>query len=334
MKSNLKKMKFKHLLLFLSFILLSVNSFSQETNDEFKAYGKPFIKIYTNYHSTFTGGDASREFEIQRAYFGYQYYLSDKISGVLTLDVGDPKVGDLEMTAYLKTAYIQYKNNGLTAMMGMIGLYQFKMQENLWGGRYLYKSFMDEYKFGPSADLGAFVAYSPNDFISLDLTIANGEGYKKIESDSILKYSAGITLSPLKGLDFRASYDYMGKDSAQQTMAFYLGYTLEKLRFGAEYNVQYNHKMADGEDLTGLSFYGSYSSEKARFFARYDNLSSATLEGETDPWHYGSDGQAIITGVEFNPVKGLLITPNYEGWIPADGGDISHGAYLSLEIKF
>jgi hypothetical protein len=308
--------------------------FAQEAEEEFKPHGKPFVKIYTNYHSTFSGGEASRVFEIQRAYLGYQYQLSEKISGKLNLDVGDPHVGDLRMTAYLKNAYVQYASGRLVAQIGMIGLQQFKMQEDLWAGRYLYKSFMDEYKFGPSADLGAFVAYQIHEKVGVDLTVANGEGYKSIQSDTALKYSLGMTLEPLKGVDFRASFDYMGMDAPQQTLALYLGYSVEQVKIGAEYNRQWNQKMVLSHDLTGLSFYGSYQAQRIRFFGRYDNLSSIVAGGDTDPWNYGKDGQLFIAGVEFNVVKGLIITPNYQAWVPADGSPILHSAYLSLEIKF
>ncbi len=321
------------LLTTLIITLLSTNSFAQEEPD-FKANGRAFIRVYTNYHSTWTNGEANKVFEIQRAYFGYSYQLSEHISGRLTLDVGDPDFGELEMTAYLKHAYVQYRKDRLTAAIGMIGLYQFKMQENMWGGRYLYKSFMDEHRFGPSADLGAFLAYDIHDKVSVDLTIANGEGYKKLESDTALKYSAGITVLPLDGLDFRFSYDHMGKESAQQTLALYLGYRTDKLAVGGEYNHQLNHKQDAGHDLTGISFYGSYLMKKIRLFGRFDLLSSPMLTTDIDPWNYARDGELIIAGVEFRPVKGLIVTPNYQGWIRADGSGVSHSAYLSLEIKF
>lgn len=327
-------MRLKIVLTALSFTLFAGFIHAQETAAEFKPSGKAFFKVYTNYHSTWTDGEANKVFEIQRAYFGYQYQLSEYISGKLTLDVGDPNFGDLEMTAYLKHAFVQYKKDRLTAKIGMIGLHQYKMQEDLWGGRYLYKSFMDEHKFGPSADLGAYVAYDIHKMLSVDFTIANGEGYKKLESDTALKYSAGITILPIRGLDLRASYDRMGTDSAQQTMALYAGYHKEKIAFGVEYNYQLNYKQIHGHDRSGISIYGSYLMKKIRLFGRFDMLSSPTLSTDTDPWNYANDGQLIIAGVEFRPVKGLIVTPNYQGWMPDDGGGISHSAYLSLEIKF
>jgi len=321
--------------IFFTAALLSFTAFAvAQEAEEFKPYGKAFIKVFTNYHSTFSGGEASRVFEIQRAYLGYQVQLSEKFSGKLNLDVGDPHFGDLQMTAYLKNAYVQYASGKWVAQLGMIGLYQYKLQEDLWGGRYLYKSFMDEYSFGPSADLGAFVAYQVHERVGVDVTIANGNGYKSIQSDTALKYSLGVTLEPVDGLDFRASFDHMGSDSPQQTMALYVGYSVNNVNVGAEYNKQWNHKMVASQDFSGVSFYGSYQLKQIRFFGRYDRLSSIVIGGDTDPWNYGKDGQLVIAGVEFNLVKGLMVTPNYQGWIPADGSSMLNSAYLSLEIKF
>ena len=116
----------------LSLLILAIGgtSFSQggQEEAEFEPYGRPVLRIYTNYHSTWTDGEANKVFEIQRAYFGYKYKLSEYISGRLTLDVGDPDFGELEMTAYLKHAYVQYSKNKFTAKLGMIGLHQFRLQ--------------------------------------------------------------------------------------------------------------------------------------------------------------------------------------------------------------
>ena len=323
-------------LLSLLILVLAGTSFSQEAQEEaeFEPYGSPILRIYTNYHSRWTDGKVDKVFQIQRAYLGYHRQFSKTIYGRLVLDVGDPSFGNFEMTAYLKNAFIQYKKDKLTVRMGMIGLFQYKIQEDMWGGRYFYKSFMDEHRFGPSADLGAIVNYDINRIVSVDFTLANGEGYKKLESDSVLKYSGGVRVRPFKGIDLRVSYDYMGNEFPQQTLALYAGYSNKSLRIGAEYNYQVNYKMVADRDRNGVSVYGSYQMKKVRFIGRYDKLSSPRIDSETDPWNYARDGQLFIAGVEFNPVKGIMVTPNYQGWSPADGSSISHSAYLSLEIRF
>lgn len=319
----------------LTIILLTGSVYSQEKNEEFKPSGKPFIKVFTNYHSSFTDGDNHNMFEIQRAYFGYTFKLSKKFSGKVNIDVGNPEDdGKFMMTAFLKNAYFQYKFGRLTTKFGLIGLSQFNLQEKQWEGRYLYKSFQDEHKFGYSADLGLYASYKLHDMVSIDATIANGDGYKSVEADSLLKYSCGITLSPFNVIKARVYYDFMGDENAQQTLSFYLGYSTNKLKVGTEYNHQLNYKITEDQDRTGLSFYASYKIKKVRLFGRFDQLSSIKIGNAADPWNYAKDGQGIIAGIEFLPVKGIKITPNYQGWIPANGDPVVNIAYLSCEIKF
>lgn len=325
----------KRLFFVLFAVLFYTGVQSQESGDEFKPSGKPFIKVFTNFHSASTDGDVHNAFEIQRAYFGYAYKMSKKFSGKVTLDVGNPKDdGKFEMTAFLKTAYFQYKSERLITKFGLIGRMQYKLQENLWGGRYLYKSFQDEHKFGPSADLGLYASYKLHDMVTVDASIENGEGYKELENDSVLKYSAGLIISPYKGLKVRAYYDYMGDPDAQQTFSIYAGYDNKILKVGAEYNQQSNYKMSDGKDRSGYSFFASYKIKKFRVFGRLDQLTSVTKEGETENWNYAGDGQGIIAGVEFSPVKGIKITPNYQAWLHDNDDPTEHIFYLSCEIKF
>lgn len=318
----MKKIK----ILFILFILCSLSTFGQN--------GTPHIRIFTNFHSSFLDDGIKNEFEIQRAYLGYSHNFDKNISGSLLLDVGNPGVGKLDMTAYLKNAYVQYKDDRITTKFGMIGLNQFNLQENLWGGRYIYKSFIDEHKIGPSADIGAFFSYKFNNMFSSDITVANGEGYKNIQKDNYLKYSLGVTFNPIEEIDIRTSYDYMGYEYAQQTFSLYIGYSTDNIKFGSEYVQQLNHKMNGGNDLNGISVYGSYSKNKNRFFSRFDQLS--TLEfprSERKPWNINKDGKLFILGIEHSPVKNIKIAPNYQLWLPANEDSNVHIMYINILIK-
>jgi len=309
---------------------------SPQTKDTFKPSGKPFVKIYTNYHSNFTNGTIRNLFEVTRAYLGYKYSFSRYFSAKANLDIGNPGVGKLQMTAYLRNAYVQYKKNRLTASFGLISTYIFSFQENHWGNRYLFKSFQDQNGFGHSADLGIGLVYQLNALLSVDFSVLNGEGYKKIEVDSTFKYTIGVTLKPVKTLAFRVYYDYMNKQAAQQTLSFFLAYTGRRWKGGAEYNKQYNHGMSLGKDYSGYSFYGTYYfNKKINIFGRYDYISSVTMSNQVTPWNFSKDGKEIIAGVEFTPVKGVKVSPNYQLWKPRDKAmPPVTGAYLSLEIKF
>jgi hypothetical protein len=324
------------LLLFL-FQGIITAAISQEDTDEFKPNGKPLALIFTNFHTSSSDGETMPEFENTRAYLGYEYNFSENFYAKVVFDVGNPKDGGgHELSAFLKNAYVEYKKGNLKAYFGMISTTQFKISEKIWGNRYMMKSYQDEYKFNSSADLGFNIDYKFADFISADFSLINGEGYKKIQSDDILRPGMGVTLTPLKNITARVFADQMGKEVKQQSLALFLAYNSEKLVFAGEYNYQANYDMVDGQDMYGPSFYAWYKPKNEwKLFARYDALSSATIDGEDVAWQIEKDGQMMLAGVEYSPVKGVKITPNVRLWNPAveDAANTTF-LYLSAELKF
>ena len=320
----------------LALLFSATSLMAQETNEEFKPSGKPIVTIFSNAHSIFVDGVNTSAFELQRAYFGYEYALSPNFSTKVLLDVGDPGVGKLQMTAYLKNAFLNYKKGKMSVNFGLIGLNHFALQEKNWGFRYIMKPFQDEYGFGTSADLGASIDYKFADFISADFTVMNGEGYKKLQSDDTYKAGLGITVTPIKNLDIRFYSDYMKQEFAQQTYVFYAGYKSDNFRVGADYNIQKNQNLVENHDYSGFSVYSAVNlSKKFGVYGRLDYLTSETLEGASDPWNISKDGQAYIIGFEYAPVKGVKLAPNFRGWNPSDETkSFVSSIYLNCEIKF
>jgi len=321
-------------LLVISALLVNFSLYAQ--GEEFTPYGKPVLRVFSNFHTTFSDGGSASEFELLRVYLGYEHHFSEHLYAKANLDIGNPGVGKHEMAAYVKNAYLQYKTGNLTVDFGMISTTQFKIQESAWGYRYLEKSFQDEYKFNASADLGVSVAYKITRFLSADIIVANGEGYKKLEADSTLRTGVGVTITPVKNITGRVYYDFSNNESVQSSLATFLGYTHERFSLGAEYVKQLNPEFEADRDLNGLSFYGTvYAAPRWNVFARYDNLSSNTLAGEAVNWHLSGDGQLFIAGFEFAPAKGIKLAPNFKGWSPADRGDAFIASFfLNCEIKF
>ncbi len=212
----------------------------------------------------------------------------------------------------------------------------FSMQEKYWGYRYIAKTFQDAYNFGPSADLGAAVEYSPSKIVSLDASVLNGEGYKKIQLDSTFKASLGITLKPFEGFLLRGYVDIMDNDFAQTSTSLFAGYTNKNFKAGAEYNMQKNNKMTNGHDFSGISLFASLAlAQKFSIFARFDYLESAIPEGLTEPWNKNKDGQYFIAGFDYSPVKGVKIAPTYIGYSPYDkSASFTSRAGLYFEIRF
>ena len=309
---------------------------SEKPDEQFTPHGQPQALIFTDVYYTFNKAGDSKAFEVTRAYLGYEYFFSQKIYSRITFDVGDPGAGNHKMAALLKFAYLQYKSDKFSTRFGMIPTNQFTLQESIWGYRYIAKSFQDAYRFGPSADLGASAEYTPSDIVSFDISILNGEGYKNIQIDSSFKATVGVTIKPVEGLSFRAYYDYMNSDNTQTSAAFFAGYSVKKFRAGVEYNMQKNNELKQDHDFSGFSAYSSYRlGNKVTVFARYDYLASAIPENATEPWNSMKDGQLLLAGFDYNPVKGVKIAPSFAQYIPYDDTlNISTRLGLYFELRF
>ena len=323
-------------IILLTMAILSISMLSEAQTEDFEPNGKSIIRIFSNYHTTLSGGESANAFEIKRVYLGYEYFFSEYFSGRAVLDVGDPGEGSLQMTAYVKNAFLSYRKDKLTVNFGMIYTTQFNVQESAWGYRYLKKSFQDAYKFNASADIGVSVVYKISDFISADLILQNGEGYKKLEADSALRAGVGVTLTPFQGVTGRVYYDYSNKVNAQQSIASFIAYEAKKFSIGAEWMKMFNYGFASDNELNGLSFFSTVrTSKKTKVFARYDNLFSNTVSGDIDNWNVGEDGQLFIAGFEFSPVRGIKLTPNFQGWNPSDSSkDFTSTIILNCEVRF
>ena len=318
----------------LGLLLISSSAFSQD--DVFVPYGKPVMRIFSNYHTSFSEGKSSSAFELLRVYLGYEHHFSKNLYAKANIDIGNPGVGELQMTAYVKNAYLRYQVDNLSVNFGMISTTQFKVQERAWGYRYLEKSFQDAYKFNSSADLGISAAYKIGNILTVDMIIANGEGYKKIEADSTLRTGFGMTVTPIKNFTGRVYYDFSSGINTQSSIATFIGYANERFSLGAEYLKQLNPGFIAERKLNGLSFYSTvFAAPKLKFLARYDNLYSNTVPGETTDWNLTMDGQLFIVGFEYSPAKGIKLAPNFKGWNPADNSQAFISTImLNCEVNF
>lgn len=321
--------------------LLTKNIFSQDHESEFEPSGHIYGKIFSNFHYELFNKNSQSEFAVDRAYFGYEYFLSEEFTINLKLDIGSPHQESpydiLKRYAYFKNAALIYHQNNITLSFGLIDVMHFKEQEKNWRHRYIYRSFQDEHKFGSSADLGASLKYKFNDFLSADVTVMNGEGYNQLQTDNAYKTGLGLTFIPLKGLTARIYADYTEREEIQSTISSFIGYDFKKMIIiGMEYSYQMNNKYEKDHNLNGFSAYTSYNiTNKWQLFGRYDKLWSNQIEGEPYDWNINKDGSAIIGGIQFSPHKNIKIAANYQDWYPyAQNIENESYFYLNLEYKF
>ena len=126
------KLKLTRLLVLLTTISFSSSMSNAQTVNTFTPYGKPLVLVYTDLNSSFSKNGSSKGFELTRAYLGYEYFFSNTFSSRINIDVANPEAGKLQMTAFIKNAYLLYKKDGFSARIGMIGVDQYNIQEKQW----------------------------------------------------------------------------------------------------------------------------------------------------------------------------------------------------------
>lgn len=346
----------KKIILLLSALFLTViliNAQEKET-EEFKPSGKATGKVFWNYNYNLTENATRRNsFELKRAYFGYKYNFSKAISAKITLD-GAKVSSASDYTVFVKNAQLDWKVTDMVKLSGgLIGTKQFKTQESFLSYRYVTKTIQDEFGLGSSADLGINGEIKLTDDIVANLFIFNGEGYtSEQDNNGRLKAGGNIIIEPVEGLTFMGYYDIYGgklqvndsvivEDTASiSTISLFAGYRTDKFRIGAEYDMQLNgtkyNAIAENQNLNAISVMGAYTINKQfEIFAQWMNLKSNTLEGASNGWNNAKDGNKIIAGLQYSPVKGVKTALNYQGFFhDADNAPTSSFLFLNFEFSF
>lgn len=331
-------MKMKILPVALSILMLTTVSAAAQESDDFKPSGKLFGLLFANYHSTFSGGDNTSAFEVTRSYFGYDFTFSKEITSRIMYD-GTTEVinGKTIYSGYLRNAYLQYDNKKFMIQGGLIGSEQISMMEKIWGFRYVTKPPIDYSGMIQAADLGLATKVYAAEFLTLDLSVTNGRGFKDIAPNGTYKMAAGFTLTPAENILVRGFYDMMGRSGNMQRTASILAAWLgPKFNAGAEYFRQDNAAMTDGRDYSGISVFTRVPvSDRVGLFARFDNITSSVLDGDEDPWNLNRDGSYLFAGVDFSPVRNVRISPNLNLFLPSDSGRENVSTIgLNISAKF
>jgi len=337
-KSNLLLMKYFATVLFPAFFAFLLTATGQEPTN-FEPYGKGTGVIFANFHRGISKASSGKSaFELVRAYLGYEHFLSPEFSARLTLDIGSPDdispFSKLRRYAYFKFAYAEYQKENLTIQFGLIGTLHYKLQEKLWERRYMRKAFADEFRLGPSADLGTSAVYTINKNWEADFTIMNGEGFSRLQMDDKFKYALGLTFNHNEMITNRLYIDYMHNDVSQISYSWVTSYTHKKnLNVVVEFNYQQNHNLASDRDLYGYSLYGKYNIHpQYQLFSRFDMLKSNLPESENVPWNLPGDGSALIAGLQYTPVKGIKMALSYQDWVPR-AANLPSSSYFFLDME-
>jgi len=322
--------------IFLQFDRLSAQD---ESSDIVYPSGSPILRIFANVHHGLSSDDPSKAFEVRRVYLGYKYQLNEYYSTEVKVDIGSPDdiflFTGIHRYAYFKTAALYWEKGMWNVRSGIIDTEHYRLQEKFWKHRYIYKSMQDRHKFGPKADLGTTLIFTPFKELSIDASVMNGEGYTDLQYDNAFKYSAGISVYAIPKLIFRIYYDLINREVNQSTLSTFLGYQYQQFSSGAEYNRKFNKDFDLDHHQNGYSAYLMYDcNEKIELFARFDHLSSNAILAFDDPWNLYNDGSTIIAGIQFHPIQQVKLALNFRDWFPKDATqDNSPYIFLNLEVS-
>ena len=100
----------KRILIIMVLAAICLSSFGQkqEEKKKFQIKGQPIVTVFANYHAGIGNANKESGFALDRAYLGYQFSLTEKLSGKVVFDMGSTKVSgsDLERVAYIKNAML------------------------------------------------------------------------------------------------------------------------------------------------------------------------------------------------------------------------------------
>ncbi|MCD6566984.1 MAG: hypothetical protein J7K53_13685 [Bacteroidales bacterium] len=324
--------------IFLVISLLTIVGVGQEDKKTFMEKTVPIANLYSNFHTQLNGNYLG--FDVERAYLGFKTRLNANYSIIMKLDIGSPDdvsaYSKIKRYAYFKNAALIFTRGRFTFHAGLTDTYQFKVQEKFWTRRYIYRSFQDEYRFTPSADIGVGLKYDHKDWLTADISFMNGEGYSQPQFDNSFRTGLGVTLKPIKVLLFRFYYDFMEKNAVlQSTIASFVGFQTKNFNLATEFNYRINDEYEKNQDRWGFSIYSCYRFiKKWEVFTRYDYLTSKTLTGENYGWNYSKDGSALLAGLQYQPETFLKIALSYRDWVPYPPNlDNSRFIFVNLEFK-
>jgi hypothetical protein len=275
--------------------------------------------------------------DIKRAYVSLDHTFNSIYSANLTFDLAPNGIvlnggafgaGTLQGSEAIKYAYVQAKfANELVVQAGSEQMPWIPFVENIYGYRFVDKVFVDQNKYGNSADWG-LNAHGDlvKGLISYSVSVVDGAGYKNPVRSKTMDWEGRVNLN-YQGF-VAAIGGYSGQEgnniqsvptTALQTATRFdalLAYVKGPIRLGVEYMDATNWKVTTKvtpDKAQGYSAFASYAlNPKWSVFGRYDAQDPSKTLAPSEKYAYYN------IGINFEPVKTIDLALVYKH------EDISH----------
>jgi hypothetical protein len=325
--------------LFTFFVLLSVNTFSQDKSavgsvGPVKFSGLMFGDLFYNANAINPANKDLNGWQFRRIYVTADYTISDDFSSRFRLEADQSALSsNNKISTIVKDAYLKWKNifSGSDLIVGISPTPAYDASEGAWGYRSLEKTIMDYFGIVSSRDLGIDLRGKLDDkgIFGYWLKIGNNTGNSP-ETNKYKRYYASFQIKPNDNFlvtlygDFASNpkkldpFDGQLKDNATFVAAGFVNYKQGNLfSLGVESFIksQQNNYSATGSSAAlgsqsgfGISVWGrTLLTEKIGLVLRYDSFDPNTNSAA------GNDTRGLFLGaVDFKVASKVSIMPGIE----------------------
>jgi len=267
--------------------------------------------LFGDYYYIASGAQKEQNgFQIRRIYLTFDKKWNSEFSGRFRLEANDAGFGvGGKMSTAVKDAFMKYKKNGRSLVVGLSPTPTWSFTEVLWGYRSVAKTIIDMNKVGSSRDLGVLfeTPLDANGKVKAQFMVGNGNSNKS-ETDNHKKGYVRLAMAPSKsfGINVYADYETRPGDQDRTTFSGLLYSQNSNRAFGLEAVWQNRKNAVGGADSTvkGISAFGrAKTKEDFGVFGRIDYL---------DPSDQTPDDAVtrIFAGVGIMPDPKIHIMPN------------------------
>jgi len=299
-------------------LLAATPAYAVKVNDNLEVNGKVFANFLSvDGKSTSAADDAASGFHFDRAYFEVRGKLTKEDMVRITLD---QKAAD--KSVFVKYAYWQHKySDALKIKVGQnhTPLVDY-LQTEMWGHRYVQKTFTDYYGAQTSSDLGISALGKGGDSFDYYVSVMNGEGYTKPTDGAGYAlmgraewHGAGAHI----GVFAHSETDRGGDASYDPTReVVYAWWENDMFLIGGQYLSADDGDIAKTDtskfkDGTGYNVLTNIKlpsmGKKTALFLRYDTM---------DIQDNGTDKTLTVAGIEFEAAKGVMLAVDYQSEDP------------------
>lgn len=291
-------------------IVLLSSTFSPARAQDISLSGTIFSDYFYQISSPDEDVEGHNAFDFRRVRLTSDFVLSDRFTGRLRLEgKEDQTTQQGTPTVFIKDAYLRWNDafgDGHRVTFGLLRPPIWWEAEDQWAYRSLEKTLMDRVGIAKSRDSGILVNGPISDKVAYAFMVGNNSGGKQ-ETNDYKRVYGQLTFDLSDNIVVTTGADYFTfEDGSSINLNAFVGYSLERSRFGAEgFYSPTSFDEIDGDDVQfGFSVFANHDlTDSHRLVLRFDR-------NERDDFGVKSNTHWAAAGLAFLMDDNLQIIPN------------------------